>query len=203
MDVNYGLNPPEPEDVLTSAGHEEFSGLMSLSLDDLLDEEGQQQFQVYLERYPVLARQWRSWQLLDRHLALAPAVEPPTGFVQRFEHRLDQQARRTLWGRNLWIASLIIVVWGGMLIGGASLCAYVLLYQGNWLAGLVHHVAYYGAAVSQWLELTWNTLNAWVATPQAIAFGLVYMMTAGALLTFWVRFLRHTTQATELASSHM
>jgi hypothetical protein len=201
MDVNYLINQPEPEGVLTPEGQEQFTLLMSLSLDDLLDDAGQQHFQHYLERYPTLARQWRSWQTLDRHLTLAPSVEPSGGFVQRFEERLAQQGRRSLLGRNLWIAIFIILVWGGMLAGGVTLFAYVLLYQGSWLVGLVHNLAYYGAVVTQWLTTAWNTMEAWVVTPQAIAFALVYIVMSGALLVLWIRFLRHTTQSAEMASS--
>jgi hypothetical protein len=201
MDVNYVINQPEPEDALTPGGQEEFSLLMSLSLDNLLDEAEQQQFQSYLDHYPTFARQWQSWQVLDRHFVLTPSVEPAAGFVQRFETRLEQQTSRSLLGRNLWIALFIIVVWIGMLVGGATLFTYVLLYQGSWLAGLVHNLAYYGAAFSQWFELTWQTVTTWAATPQAIAFAFVYMLMAGGLLAFWIRFLRNTTQANDLVSS--
>ena len=86
---------------------------MSLSLDELLDDTEQQRFQGYVEQYPVLARQWRSWQLLDRQLTLTPAAEPVSGFVERFELRLVQQDRRRLLGRNLFIAALIILIWAG------------------------------------------------------------------------------------------
>ncbi len=200
MDVNYVINQPEPEDRLTPEGQEEFSLLMSLSLDNLLDEAEQQQFQAYLDRYPMFTRQWHSWQVLDRHLVLAPSIEPAAGFVQRFETHLAQQGRRSLLGRNLWIALFIVVVWVGMLVGGATLFTYVLLYQGSWLAGLVHNLAYYGAAVTQWFELTWQTVAAWAATPQAIAFAFVYLVMAGGLLAFWIRFLRNSTQSIDLVS---
>jgi len=201
MDVNYVINQPEPEDGLTSEAYEEFSLLMSLSLDDLLDETEQQQFQSYLERYPICARQWQSWQILDRHLVLTPSVDPAAGFVDRFEMRLAQQGSRSLLGRNLWIALFIVVVWVGMLVGGATLLTYVLLYQGSWLAGLVHNLAYYGAAVTQWFELTWHAVAAWVATPQAIAFAFVYLVMACGLLAFWIRFLRNSTQSADFVSS--
>ncbi|CAN5619891.1 hypothetical protein BH10CHL1_BH10CHL1_21470 [soil metagenome] len=201
MDVNYVINQPEPEDLLTPEGQEEFSLLMSLSLDNLLDETEQQKFQTYLERYPTFARQWQNWQVLDRQLVLAPSIEPAAGFVQRFEMRLAQQSIRSRLGRNLWIALFIIVAWVGMLVGGATLFTYVLLYQGNWLAGLVHNLAYYGAAVTQWFELTWQTVASWAATPQAIAFAFIYMVMAAGLLAFWIRFLRNTTQSNELVSS--
>lgn len=201
MDVNYVINQPEPEETVTPEVQEEFSLLMSLSLDNLLDEIEQQQFQLYLDRYPVCARQWHSWQALDRHLGLAPAIEPTAGFVQRFETRLAQQDNRSLLGRNLWIALFIVVVWIGMLVGGATLFTYVLLYQGSWLAGLVHNLAYYGAAISQWFELTWQAVMAWAVTPQAIAFAFVYLVMAAGLLAFWIRFLRNSTQPVEMVSS--
>ena len=199
MDVKFIMKQPQ-SDLPTPEVQEEFGLLMSLALDDLLDASEQQRFQGYLERYPTLARQWRSWQLLDRHLTITPSAEPATGFVQRFELRLVAQDRRQLIGRNLLIAALIIVVWGGMLVGGTALAAYVLLYQGNWLVELVHNLAYYGAAVTKWVETFWRAFTALVATPQAVGFAIGYVLLSGTLLTFWVRFLRQTTRDVELSA---
>ena len=199
MDVKFMKNQL-PSDLPAAEVQEEFGLLMSLSLDDLLDAAEQQRFQGYLERYPVLARQWRSWQLLDHHLMVTPPAEPATGFVQRFELHQVAQDRRRLVGRNLLIAALIIVVWGGMLVGGTALAAYVLLFQGNWLVELIHSLAYYGAAVTKWVETCWHLLTSLVATPQAIGFAIGYAVVAGALLTFWVRFLRQTTRTVEMPS---
>ena len=199
MDVKFRMNQPQ-SDLPTPEVQEEFGLLISLSLDDLSDDTEQQRIQGYVEQYPVLARQWRSWQLLDRQLTLTPSAEPLTGFVERFELRLVQQDRRRLLGRNLLIAALIIVVWGGMLVGGTALVAYVLLYQGNWLVELVHTLAYYGAAATRWVETFWHAFTSLVATPQAIGFAICYVMVAGALLALWVRFLRQTTREAEMSS---
>lgn len=200
MDVKYRMNQPQSEQLPPLEVQEEFSLLMSLSLDALLDGAEEQRFQTYLRQYPVLARQWRDWQRLDRQLTLTPAAEPVAGFVQRFEGRLAQQERRHLVWRNLLIATLIILVWGGMLIGGTALAAYVLLYQGGWLVELVHTVAYYGAALTKWVEATWDAFTSLIETPQAIGFAVGYVVVAGALLAVWVRFLRQTTRTSEMAS---
>ena len=199
MDVKFMLNQSQ-SNLPTPEVQEEFGLLMSLSLDDLLDEREQQRFQGYVEQYPVLARQWRSWQLLDRQLTLLPAAEPVDGFVERFEVRLAQQDRRRLLGRNLLIAALIVVVWVGMLVGGTALAAYVLLYQGNWLVELVHTLAYYGSAITRWGETFWNAFTSLVATPQAIGFAIGYVAVASALLALWVRFLRQSTREAEMSA---
>ncbi|MFN8493445.1 MAG: hypothetical protein U0350_37950 [Caldilineaceae bacterium] len=201
MDVKYRMKQPASEQLPPLEVQEEFSLLMSLSLDALLDRAEEHRFQTYLLQYPVLARQWRDWQLLDRQFTLTPAAEPAIGFVERFEARLAQQERRRLLWRNLLIGTLIILVWGGMLVGGTALAAYVLLYQGGWLVDLVHTVAYYGAALSKWLEATWTTLTDLLETPQAIGFGVCYVLIAGGLLAIWVRFLRHTTRESDLPAS--
>ena len=201
MDVKYRMKQPASEQLPPLEVQEEFSLLMSLSLDALLDGAEEQRFQTYLVQYPVLARQWRDWQLLDRQFALTPAAEPQSGFVERFEVRLAQQERRRLLWRNLLIGAFIILVWGGMLVGGTALAAYVLLYQGGWLVDLIHTVAYYGAALSQWLNATWTSLMALLETPQAIGFGVCYVLIAGGLLAVWVRFLRQSTREADMTSS--
>jgi len=194
MNANVWNSQVPPDETPAAALQEEFSWLMSLALDGLLDAQEQVQFQASLVRYPLLARQWHSWQRLDQQLTLLPAVEPTLGFVKRFEHRFQQQERRQLVWRNWFVGAFIVLVWGGLLVGGTALGAYVLLYQSDWLGEVVHTLAFTFATVSQWFVTLSAALSSLVATPQAIGFGLGYLVAAGALLAYWVRFLRHSTQ---------
>jgi len=197
MDVTTLNNQPQPNDQPTVAVQEEFGVLMSLALDGLLDDSEQDRFQAHLDQYPSLARQWRSWQLLDRQLTLMPAVEPKLGFLHRFETRLEQQERQRFVWRNLLIATFIILIWGGLFVGTVGLGAYVLLYQSEWLGAFVHTVAFYFDTVTRWFATLRAAFISLIATPQAVGFGLAYLCAAIALLILWVRFLRQSTQVSE------
>ncbi|MCB0137819.1 MAG: hypothetical protein KDD75_22130, partial [Caldilineaceae bacterium] len=43
----------------------EFDWLMSLALDELLDDEDRARFDVLLAEYPSLADEWAAWQFID------------------------------------------------------------------------------------------------------------------------------------------
>lgn len=196
-DVTFMSNQPQSNDQPNVDVQEEFGLLMSLALDGLLDDNEQNRFQSHLDQYPSLARQWRSWQMLDRHLTLTPAVEPKMGFLHRFETRLEQQERQRFVWRNLLFATFIILIWGGLFVGTVGLGAYVLLYQSDWLGTFVHTVAFYFDMISRWFATVRDALISLVATPQAIGFGLAYLCASIALLIIWVRFLRQSTQVNE------
>lgn len=173
---------------------EEFSLLMSLALDNLLANDEQETFDRYLASYPTLADEWLDWQALDVQLQSAPAVAPPGDFLMKFETKLAQRERR----RNLWwgfaFGAVAVTLWLFVMIGVASLGAFVLLGQPEWLTQLVHNLAYVSANVSSWITTTTAAVNAVAATSEARTFGLVYVTLSAALVTGWIYFLRHSTR---------
>ena len=182
----------------TPAQEEEFMLLMSLSLDNLLDEEEAVRFETYLMAYPTLASHWQSWQRLHQGFVAMPPVEPPVGFVDRFETRLLQQERR----RRLWfgivIGGVTLLLWTGVIVGLFSMGAYLFVNQGSWLGALIHNLTYAWVTLGQWLKTGWETVGIFAATPQAKAVGAGYLLMATALLGGWLTFLRRSLQQQEL-----
>lgn len=189
-----GRRRPTPEQ------EEEFMLLMSLSLDNLLDEEEAARFETYVTAYPTLAIRWQSWQRLHQGFVAMPPVEPPAGFVERFETRLLQQERR----RRLWfgivIGGVTLLLWTGVIVGLFSMGAYLFVNQGSWLGALIQNLTYAWVALGQWLKTGWETVGIFAATPQAKAVGVGYLFMAAALLGGWLTFLRRSLQQQELSA---
>lgn len=181
-----GMPPAEVE--------EEFMMLMSMALDGLLDADEQARLDEVTARYPALAAEWQAWQMLDAQMTAVPHIAPPVDFMATFETRLAQQQRR----RHLWwgvgFGALVALLAAGMLLGVAAFGAFVLVSQPGWLSELVHGAALGSAVVAQWLRVLQNTLISVAASEQARTFGLIYIVTAVAMLAGWVLLLRRTTR---------
>ena len=189
-----GRRRPTPEQ------EEEFMLLMSLSLDDLLDEAEAARFDQYLTDFPTLALHWQSWQRLHHGFVAMPPVEPPAGFVDRFETRLLQHERR----RRLWFGMVVggvtLLLWIGVIVGLFSMGAYLFVNQGSWLSALIQNLTYAWVTLGQWLKTGWETLGLFAATPQAKAVAVGYLLLAAALLGGWLTFLRRSLQQQELSA---
>lgn len=194
MKQTGGRRLPTPEQ------EEEFMLLMSLALDNLADAGETTKFEEYLAAYPTLAVQWRSWQRLHNHFVALPSVAPTDGFVDRFEVRLLQQERR----RRLWfgmaIGAITLLLWIGVLVGLASMGAYLMVNQGSWVSAFVQNLTYAWITMVQWVESGWLAFAAFAATPQAKAIGVGYLLMAATLLGGWVSLLRRSVHEQELSS---
>jgi anti-sigma factor RsiW len=191
FNITQTITRPTPE------GEAEFSLLMSLALDNLLNQEEDRRFQYYLQSFPVCNREWRTWQQVHRRLQSAPTAEPPVDFVQKFEARLIQQERR----RQLWqgalIGGLVLVLWGGLFFTIAGLSVYLLVNQAAWSGELIHRLVYSASAINQWGGTLRRALETFMGTPQAAGVGIGYLAVAIVLLSWWIRFLQRTTHAQE------
>jgi len=181
-------------DDIHDAAYVEFTLLMSLALDGLLDAEQERQFQADLARYPLLAEQWQLWQELDGMLASAPAMEPPADFVQTFDGRLARRERRRRFWLGMTIGTLAVCMWTVILTGVVSVGAYVLTNQSDWLSQLVHNVAYLFSVAATWVETISTTTAAVANMPQTWGIALGYAALTAIILTLWTRFLRRSTQ---------
>lgn len=185
------LFPPTPQPTLEM--QEEFTLLMSLQLDGLLDSNEQQQFDSYLEHYPFFARQWQEWQRLHQRMIATPHVEPPPDFVERVGLCLLQgERRRRLW-QGILFGGLVVLLWGGLAATLVGLGAFLLFSSGSRLSDLIYLLAYLSSTVGHWFTMLWDSLGAIVASPQAVVMLLLYITVATVLLSLWVRFLRRTT----------
>lgn len=193
----YGTTSSSPSTEI----QEEFNLLMSLALDDLLDGEEQDEFELYLATYPTLDREWQEWQMLDSQLKSTPAVQPPADFMLNFEMRLQQYERR----RSLWwgiaFGGVAVVLWVAVMVGVASLGAFVLLGQPAWLTQAVHDLAYLSANANAWVTAAGSALSSILSTQQATTLALVYVLVSAAMVASWIFFLRHSTRPVDMVSS--
>lgn len=200
MKEQIWMEQPTPADKLNAEAQEEFTLLMSLRLDELLDAEEEQRFQGYLSQHAQCAQQWRRWQQLHLRFAQAPHMEPPLNFASQVATRLEQQERQ----RQLWwgaaVGALFMVLWLGMLLGTLAFGLILVMNQPVWMSDLIHNLAYLGATTQQALALWWNSFNTFLSTPQAQGMGIAYLALAIALLMLWVRVLRRTTRIEEIVS---
>lgn len=182
----------------TPTEEEEFSLLMSLALDELLDEQEQATFERYLVRYTQLATQWQDWQALHRHMTAVPHAMPAPNFVGRFEVQLAQQERRRRLRQGLWIGFVTLMLWIGMVAGVLVVGAYLFVNQSALLANIVQNLIYFWAGLAAWLNSLATTANAFAATPQAVGFGIGYLALTLTMLSGWVVYLRRSTQLVEI-----
>lgn len=173
---------------------DEFTVLMSLALDNLLDRDEQETFDAYLASYPTLANEWLDWQALDAQLRSAPIIAPPANFLLNFEAKLAQRERR----RHLWwgfaFGAVAVMLWLAVMAGVASLGAFVLLGQPDWLTQLIHNLAFAYASVTNGIASLSATAGAIAGTAEARTFGLIYLLVSFSLVTAWIFFLRHSTR---------
>jgi anti-sigma factor RsiW len=186
--INYLPTPTEEE---------EFSLLMSLALDELLDEQEQEAFERYLARYSQLATQWQDWQALHRHITALPHAMPAPDFVGRFEVQLAQQERRRRLRQGFWIGFVTLLLWLGMVGGVLVVGAYLFVNQSALLASVVQNLTYFWAGMAAWLDSLATAANAFAATPQALGLGIGYLVLTLAMLSGWVVYLRRSTQLFE------
>ena len=192
-DLQMGWN--EQNDQPPTQIYDEFSMLMSLALDDLLDEEEQHLFDGYLAAYPSLANEWFEWQALDAQLVATPSVAPPPDFLINFENRLAQRQRR----RHIWVGigfgAVAMTLWIAAALAATSLGAFILLGQPSWLTQLIHNLAYVYASVNNGMATLSATAGAVAGTTEARTFGLIYIVVSMALVVGWIFFLRHSTRS--------
>jgi hypothetical protein len=185
-DQQLGDAPPE---IL-----EEFYWMMSLALDDLLDDGDRVQFEAHQVQYPGLAALWVDWQNMHVRLDELPHAEPAPGFVARFELRLAQQ--EALQQRRVLTFSLVaaVLVAFGAIAATVGTGAYVLAEHGSWLGEQLYSVVYTSVALNAWADAVVDSLFALASTPQAQAVGMMYVVVAIVMIIGWVQLLRRSAQ---------
>lgn len=165
----------------------EFDLLMSLALDDLLDESQDQEFADELAQYPLLAERWELWQEIDQKLYDAPSIAPPSDFVQKIESQLLSQNRQRRFRFGVIVAGLTVVLWGSLIIGLIMLGSIVLQNQGIWLSNLIHNLAYGSAMVLNWIETAVTTGTTLLGTPQLGIVLIGYTALLTIILVGWTQ----------------
>ena len=179
---------------------EEFTLLMSLALDAMLDEADQRRFTGYLADFPALAAQWAEWQTVDSALATLPHMLPAPGFVRRFEERLVVAER--LQQRRVMTFALVVV---GLAVAGfvaAMLSAgvFVASTQGPWLGAQLRNLVYATNLVDTWFGALLDTASAVASSPQARAAGFAYLALAFLMIGGWLQLLQRSAHLAEPAA---
>ena len=85
--------------------------LMSLRLDQMLDQAGEEELEKHLKACPMCASTWTAMQGVSMLLAVAPMVGPAPGFTQRVKARIARrQSRRQLVTGYLVLAAGLLLI---------------------------------------------------------------------------------------------
>jgi len=172
---------------------EEFTMLMSLALDDMLDGAARARFDALVQRFPALAEMWADWQAIDQRLGAMPHAEPAAGFGLRFEQRLASHAQRQQ-QRVVTVSLIAVLLTAGLgVLGMMSTGAYVLATQGPWLGEQLRNWVYLSVAVTAWFSALTNTLGALANSPQAQTLGIVYVLAVAVMIVGSLQVLRRST----------
>lgn len=180
---------------------DELAALMSLALDDLLDEADAARMDWLLAADADGEATWQTWQAMDATLRHAPMLEPSQDFVLGLERRVVEMERRRRLRSGVIVGLLALLLWGSALVGTVSLGAFVLANQATWLNGLIHSVTLGWVRFISLAQMAWSGLVGLASSPQALALGVCYALLAALLLGLWIGFLRRTTRAYEPVSA--
>jgi anti-sigma factor RsiW len=173
---------------------EEFYWMMSLALDEQLDQADRVQFEAHQVQHPELAALWAEWQGMHSRLDQLPHAEPEPGFVERFALRLAQQ--EALQQRRVLTFSLLaaVLVAFGAFAATIGTGAYIVAAHGSWLGEQLHNLVYTSVAVDAWFDAVVDSLVALASTPQAQALGMMYVVVAIIMVFGWVQLLRRSAR---------
>lgn len=189
-----------PVDVALN-GADEFEWLMSLALDDALDEEEAARFETLLAQEPARLEQWAAWQAMDSAFQHVPAVLPPADFCAKFEQRLAISERQRRLRTGILFGLAAVVLWGSALAGTVMLGALLWTSQDAWLGSLVHNFAYWWAAIQQFGETLVNTGETLWSAPQTRVAFICYLGIAAGILAAWFVFLRRSLREVPLVEA--
>lgn len=115
--------------------NEQMTALMSLSLDGLLNRDGQLRLERHLATCSSCQVDWEAMQQVSVLFEQSPMVGPPLGFAIRVERRLEEKTkkrRRTFGGIAVLTSSLSLA---GMTIGAVLLIGLTVVAW-QWLSPL-------------------------------------------------------------------
>jgi anti-sigma factor RsiW len=180
----------------TPTPHQDYTDLMSLSLDGMLSLEEQQHLDQHLSACPTCQVTWSKWQRISHVLTVQPFAGPPPGFAVRLDNALqrrEQRHERVLAG---WVLA------GGTLTVLALIILGTALTTGLWMASapaarvqLVETLGFagqFGALVFQNLAAIRDGVAALLPDPVLMLVSALALITAAAI---WVRLVFYGRQA--------
>ncbi|MBK8046177.1 MAG: hypothetical protein IPK16_03045 [Anaerolineales bacterium] len=186
-EMDTGEAPP-------AAAVEEFNWLMSLALDEMLDDGERVRFAGYLREYPSFAATWAEWLAFDRQLVSVPRAVPESGFVERFNAALVQREARERRTVLMAMTAAVVVVAVMTAAGFFGAGAYVLSTQGPWIGEQVRNLLYVSVMANHWIEALSGTLLAILNAPQTRAVVVAYAVAAAVFIVWWIQLLRRSAR---------
>jgi anti-sigma factor RsiW len=191
------------DELLPLNSSEELDWLMSLALDGELNADEAARLEALLRQEPGNAERWAAWQVLDSNLHQMPHALPPADFGEKFALRLEIQERRRRLRTGAIFGIAAVALWGSVLVGVGLLGAFMWANQADWLAGIVHNLAYWWVAMRQFGQALLNTVEALWSAPQTRALVVCYIVLSVAILAGWFAFLRRTTRELPLGDAQL
>jgi len=200
---NFARNSGEGREMPPLKASEEVEWLMSLALDDALDQRESSRLDWLLRQEPENMDRWVAWQVADSTFQHAPRVVPSPNFGESFARKLVIRERQRRLRTGIFFGAIAVVLWLSALTGLLTLGALVWTNQGEWAAALVQDVVIWWSALGHLGKALLNTGEALWSAPQARALFACYLVMVVAILSGWFMFLRHSTHELPLAEAQM
>ncbi|MFN3982040.1 MAG: hypothetical protein ACK4SA_16815 [Caldilinea sp.] len=175
----------------------EFDWLMSLALDDQLDNDDLARLKMLTAESEDLALTWKAWQWIDSEFSATPSLTPPSGFVQRFEARLAEQEQQRQQRVLLLSTALALMALFLVFLSTAGVGAFVLFTQGHWIGEQIRQMTLAYTSANVWFTSSVETAVAVAQTPQAQIVGALYALVMASMVAAWVYLLRRSARLDE------
>lgn len=175
----------------------EFDWLMSLALDDQLDNDDLARLKTLTAESEDLALMWKAWQWIDSEFSATPSLTPPSGFVQRFEARLAEQEQQHQQRVLLLSTALALIALFLVFLSTAGVGAFVLFTQGHWIGEQIRQMTLAYTSANVWFTSSVETAAAVAQTPQAQIVGALYALVMASMVAAWVYLLRRSARLDE------
>lgn len=175
----------------------EFDWLMSLALDDQLDNDDLARLKMLTAENEDLALTWKAWQWIDSEFSATPSLTPPSGFVQRFEARLAEQEQQRQQRVLLLSTALALMALFLVFLSTAGVGAFVLFTQGHWIGEQIRQMTLAYTSANVWFTSSVETAAAVAQTPQAQIVGALYALVMASMVAAWVYLLRRSARLDE------
>jgi len=182
---------------------EEVEWLMSLALDDALDEHEAGRLEWLLREEPANTDRWVAWQTIDSTFQQAPRAIPAPDFGETFARKLVIRERQRRLRTGVFFGLIAVALWLSALTGLLTLGALMWTNQGNWVGAVTQEITFWWSAIGQLGRALFNTGEALWSAPQTRALVVCYVAVVIAILTGWFMFLRRSTHELPLTEIQM
>ena len=166
--------------------------LMSLQLDNMLEEAKRLELDAHLGGCALCQEAWAAMRQVSMLFAAAPMVAPAPGFAQRVSERIaKRQSRKQLVAGYVVLAAgllLLLALPLTYLAGPISTVGRAVAQQPEMVSNGLGLLARLGNIVGSFLEACWLLVRA-VLGAVPLTFMVPCVLLAGALVVYWTRLI--------------